>query len=250
MDQVPIEGALTRLRRERKVVLSREQADEFEGAITARYNLATPVDVEVCSVYFDRRDGGLSRAALTVPRDCLKVRTKEYAPDWGSPKAPRCVVELKRQRGELTRKRRFWLPRAALRPLFDGPIADLLPFGPQGLSAFAALRTAGGAGLLRPVVGVRYRRRILQLAADMRVTFDRDLSFHRAPSEVLLGELPLSGQRLGEPFARETGVVVELKTLGAKVPSWAESLAFSGSEGFSKFGAALMHLRLPERADA
>ncbi len=242
-------GGLDRHRHERKLAMDPGAADAIESALSDRFNVAACAEFRVCTLYLELPDGRLGRAALLAPGDCLKVRIREYDPDWGRPARPRCVVELKQQRDELSHKQRFWLPRAALWPLFRGPLSQLLPFGPPGLSARAALRAVGGAEHLRPLVAVCYRRKVLQMASELRITFDRELTFHRAADSVLLGPASLQPALLGAPYARETRTVVELKSRSAAIPEWAGALAGARADAFSKFAQALRALpHSPKRA--
>ena len=124
------ETRLTRSRREWKALLAPDLADRLVGHLQQAFQTATPPECTVTSVYFDTTDGRLARAALAGPGLGLKVRTREYAADWGAPHEARCVVVLKRRFGEVTRKNRFWIPRAALPHVF-GPNA-VSPGPPDG----------------------------------------------------------------------------------------------------------------------
>lgn len=229
------DAALTRCRHERKIAVDPLLADELARQLEARCGLETPPQTRITSVYFDTADGRLAAAALSAPTRCLKVRTKEYAPDLAAPAVARCVVEIKQRRGTLTRKRRFWVSRSELLAVFE-EVPDGLPASPRALDARAALAPRGR---LEPVVAVTYLRRVYALGRGLRVTFDRDVAFHLAPAELLLGSAPLRYERLPQPFAREERRVVEIKHQGAIAPAWAAPLLAAQECGFSKFGAAV-----------
>lgn len=239
------EGALTRSRHERKRALSPEAARELARELERRCGIEPSAETCLTSVYFDLPDDRLAATARASPWHCLKVRTKEYDPDLGSPLGPRCALELKRRRGTWTRKQRFWVPRAELAAIFG----DGRGLGPEARAARRLLLATAGPGL-EPRFAVTYLRRIYPLGEGLRVTFDRALAFHRAPAALLLGPEPLRLARLPAAAGGEARVIVEVKHLGA-VPGWAAGLFPGREDGFSKFAAALALLgRAPEATRA
>src|SRR5690606_20772023 len=118
----------------------------------------------VGSVYLDRPDRALSRRVPSHPRDCLKLRTKEYPPRLAGHAGARVVLEAKRERRGITSKRRVWLPRSRL-------VA-----GEGGERRGLAGRLS--RGVLEPVLAVSYDRWVYQPDAHWRVTMDRDVAFH------------------------------------------------------------------------
>ena len=95
-------------------------------------------ETRITSVYFDCADGRFARRAMEDPENTVKLRTKEYEPDFGNSNgAARCVIDLKHQRGRLITKHRSWIPRAALRAIFSGDPREAQRFGPEALSALA-----------------------------------------------------------------------------------------------------------------
>ncbi|MFN7133358.1 MAG: VTC domain-containing protein, partial [Myxococcales bacterium] len=193
----------------------------------------------VVSVYFDCADGRFAEAALRTPEQSLKLRTKEYVPDLGHQGPPRCVVDVKRQRGEVITKHSSWVSRSAVRAIFCGSAEEALAFGADALAAHASVRTATGGEPLRPVVAVSYLRTVYQGSSELRITVDRELAFHRGDTDLLLGPEPVTAKALGRPVARDGRVIVEVKHVGETAPGWIEPLLRDRRTPFSKFGAAM-----------
>jgi hypothetical protein len=222
------EGEVTRLRREFKLVLAREQALVLCARLSSSLGGHLPPPTRITSVYFDKLGYPLARRALSTPNDCIKVRTKEYLPDVGADGVQRVVLEVKRERQGITQKRRVWVPRAQLGQVLKGGVR-LLPL------------IAGGS--LIPALAVTYQRHVYQCTQAWRVTVDLDIGFHRVTPELALGETTLSAERLGEPLAMDGRVVVEVKHLGEKLPEWLAALHPGRKPAYSKFaeGMARVH---------
>lgn len=219
------EGAVTRLRREFKLLLTpaaaRKLCSRLEGAVA-------PVTTWITSVYFDRPGAPLTARAHNTPEDCLKVRTKEYFPDVGGPQ-PRVVLEAKRERNGLTQKQRVWLARANLAGLeARGELWGQLPL----------LDVAG----MRPVLGVTYARDVYQQHESWRVTVDREVAFYRVSPHLAFGPSRLTARQLGDPVAQERRVIVEVKHLGEALPSWLLDLRETAARRFSKFAEGTARL--------
>jgi hypothetical protein len=212
------EGAVTRVRREFKLLLEPRAASAVEGALARR---AEPECSRVTSVYFDRPGRPLSLRALSSPDDCLKIRTKEYSPDaWGS--VPRVVVEAKRERRGLVQKDRLWVARG-----------DLAALEARG-ELFSQLQLLDAPDL-EPVLAVTYARGVYQQETSWRVTVDREVAFHPVTSAQALGSEPLTLERLGAPVWQEPRVVLEVKHLGDDLPGWLEALRAHATPRYSKF---------------
>jgi hypothetical protein len=222
------EGEVTRLRREFKLVLGRNEAVELCARLSASLGGYLPPPTCITSVYFDKPGYPLALRALGTPNDCIKVRTKEYSPDLGANGVARVVLEVKRERNGVTQKRRVWVPRAQLGHVLRGGVR-LLPL------------IAGGR--LIPALAVTYQRHVYQCSQAWRVTVDRDIGFHRMTPELALGETTLSAERLGEPLAVDERVVVEVKHLGEELPEWLAALNPGRKPAYSKFaeGMARVH---------
>ncbi|MBJ6763236.1 VTC domain-containing protein [Myxococcaceae bacterium JPH2] len=222
------EGEVTRLRREFKLVLEESQVAALHDRLSQEMQGTSSPPTRIVSVYFDKPGCPLALRALRTPEDCLKVRTKEYAPDLGAGGQERVVLEVKRERGGVTQKRRLWVPRARLGQAVRGG-ARLLPL------------IAGGS--LRPVLAVTYQRHVYQAEETWRVTVDRSIGFHAITPEVALGDTALTFERLGAPVARDSRVVVEVKHLGRELPGWLAALQVGGAPAYSKFaeGMARVH---------
>ena len=221
------EGAVTRLRREFKLVLEPQDAQALCAKLGAELGGVLPPPTRIVSVYFDRAGLPLTRRAIERPGDCIKVRTKEYSPDLGAGGQVRVVLEVKRERGGLTQKRRTWVPRAGLAHALRG--SGQLP------QLFA------GGGLV-PTVAVAYRRHVYQVASAWRVTVDRDITFHPVTPAQALGADALTAQALAPALWREGRVVVEVKHLGDALPGWLAALNPGGPTAYSKFGEGMARL--------
>jgi len=209
------EGAITSLRREAKVVLAAAEADVL-AALLGR--VAAPHESRVTAVYFDGPAAPLARRAAATPGDCLKVRAKAYAPDRSL--APgRVVLEVKRERGGLTWKERTWVRREEV----PDAVQDVL---------------APSQGPLSPLVATSYRRRVFQPSPAWRVTMDDDLGFHLAGWGLFAPAAPPWPAALGERFAAEQRVIVELKHEADALPGWLAALARRRTP-YSKFAEAV-----------
>ncbi len=240
MRRTPIpfaEGALTHQRREVKLRLApAELAFVKRQPEWCGLGLAAP-ETCVVSVYFDRPDGSLTARALARPDDCLKLRTKEYAPDQGVGPGARVVIEAKREHAGTTAKRRVWIERAALaRAASEGGLGR----APTALAGVLA------SGRVRPVLAVSYRRRIYQSESTWRVTEDRQIAFHAIPREVALGADKVLPARLPPPFAREEHVVLEVKFARVEdLPCWLAALCRGREARYSKFAEGMRSLSSP-----
>lgn len=218
------EGAVTRLRREFKLVLAEGEAAELCARLGQELGEAqAPEATAITSIYFDRPGFPLAERARAMPDDCLKVRTKEYWPDLGRGARDRVVFEVKRERNGLTQKRRLWLDRGAL---------------PNVLRGEAAQELLGGPAELHPALAVTYWREVHQQDAAWRITVDRDIRYHAVDAALALSPTRVGPELLPAAFAREERVVVEIKHLGAPLPSWLEALRERRSS-YSKFAEGM-----------
>src|SRR5688572_10407538 len=108
------EGKVAQLRREFKVLLDAGNAQALETTLCHELCIERPDPTLITSVYFDGVGHPLAERTFRTPQDTLKVRTKEYFPDHGASGHARVVLEAKRERNGLTRKRRVWMPREKL----------------------------------------------------------------------------------------------------------------------------------------
>lgn len=219
------EGAVTRLRREFKLLVAARDVQELCARLEHE---AAPTTTWITSVYFDRPGYPLTARARSTPDDCLKVRTKEYFPDV-SGEFGRVVLEAKRERNGLTQKQRVWLARSDLRELEQtGRLWGQLPLL--------------DAGPFFPVLAVTYARDVYQRDESWRVTVDRNVAFHPVSREQAFGGRRLTARRLGTPTAREEHVIVEVKHLGEALPAWLLDLRDTAARRFSKFAEGTARL--------
>jgi len=224
------EGGVTRLRREFKLLLSAEAAQALCARLEAQAGPAEglPPATLITSVYFDWPGLALTTRARQTPGDCVKVRTKEYFPDFECPSGRRVVLEVKRERGGLTHKRRLWMERPAL--------AEALGSGAGHIPRIVD-------GELQAQLAVTYRRRVFQCVESWRVTLDDQIAFHRVTQAQALSHEPLTRERLEAPFELEPQVVLEVKHRGAVLPVWLAALERQCVECFSKFGEGMRRLQ-------
>ncbi|HLL53989.1 MAG TPA: VTC domain-containing protein [Myxococcaceae bacterium] len=221
------EGAVTRVRREFKLVLGAGEAVALLERLSNELGGPASCPTLITSVYFDGPELPLAQRALRQPGSCLKVRTKEYFPDLGGAEGARVVLEAKREHHGLTHKKRAWLPRERLRAAVQGH-ASVLPLIANGR--------------LRPVLGVTYVREVYQHTEAWRVTVDRDIAFYLVTSDVALSERRVGPERLGPPLGRDERVVVEVKHQGDTLPPWLAGLRERKSPPYSKFTEGMARL--------
>src|SRR5512145_1317479 len=101
------EGAVTRARREHKLVLSRRDSATLCARLAGALEVPAGAPTQITCVYYDAPGLPLAARALATPDDCVKLRTKEYFPDVSGSPVARVVVELKRECAEVTRKSRW-----------------------------------------------------------------------------------------------------------------------------------------------
>lgn len=231
------EGEVTRLRRELKLLLAPEAADRLCKQLSSELQGLLPSGTWVTSVYFDRPDFALARRALLTPDNCLKVRTKEYAPDLGASGRARLVLEVKRERRGVTHKRRVWLLREELERAVRQRPGPSLPLVAMGH--------------LSPVAAVTYERHVYQAFGHWRVTVDRQVAFHPVTRELAFSPERLTPERLGRPNSVDERVVVEVKHLGPPLPPWLVALTLGKGAPYSKFAEAVRKLHgLADMPDA
>ena len=228
--------SLCRRRREDRWLLEEEAALALEGRIARELPLLRHGESDasgIASLYLDRPDGTLTARAIRSPHDCMKVRVRAYFTADG--RLGDLVFEIKRHRRGATRKWRVRADREALAEICAGRLDEVRPEdrGP--------LRRLLQGGALQPVVAVSYSRRVYQADEDLRVTFDRDVSWHAPPAALEEALALLAGGALPAPHGRLGQVVVELKQVSGPTPmSLAGALSGEArARSFSKFVAAL-----------
>jgi hypothetical protein len=213
-----LEGQITHLRREVKVLLPAAEAMTIARRLADELGESPPT--RIAAVYFDAPDGALSRRAVESPHECVKLRAKAYTPDLGHA-AGRIVLEVKRERNGVTTKERTWTTRAGAREAMT--------------RAFAAWPA------LRPAVATTYVRSVYQRTAGWRATLDRDLAFHEASWELLERDEPWC-DALRQPFDSEPSAILELKYGASELPRWLAALAAERATPYSKFVQAVLRM--------
>jgi hypothetical protein len=185
-------------------------------ALLARIPADEREEYAIRSLYFDRPDGSLARAALADPLHCTKVRAREYPGDdsvW---------FEVKSRRGRWTRKSRFHLRRSEAAALFGGcPAAVVPPGGGEEDHEARGYLQEVARGALVPIGEVRsFRRTFILKQPQARITLDLDIAYYRPRSH------PLSPDGMESPsllLRREAEPVLEVKHGGELAP-WCEAL--------------------------
>jgi len=200
----------------------------------------------ITTVYLDRPDGSLARAALADPNASLKLRVRAYHPPEIVRLSPWVWVEIKERRGRTSRKSRFRLHKRWLTALQRGDLhPEMALAGPDagglcGGAAEAVLRLREIArGPLVALGATRYRRLALEGGTPLaRLTIDQEVSYYRNPLNLHPDPGALHGRVLGPPSLAHEGAIVEVKVRGAAPPRWCEA-ALGGREPreYSKFVA-------------
>lgn len=235
------EGVVTRSRREFKLVLPVEEAGDIRRLLSREVEGERPRPTLITSVYFDWPGLPLAARALATPHNCLKIRTKEYFPDLGAQGEDRVVLELKRERSGLIRKRRAWVPRRLLSEEGGQLRRGTLHRGGLLLPLIAR-------GSLLPTLAVTYLREVYQRNEAWRVTVDTELRFYPVSTRVVLAARRIGPHELGRPALTESRVVIEVKHLGTELPAWLFALQGARARYFSKFASGMGHL-YPMRAE-
>lgn len=220
------EGAITHLRRERKVLLEAGEQDAIWDRLCRELRGLPMGPTKVTTIYFDRPGLPLARRARDFAGDCVKVRVKEYSPDREGD-GSRVVLEVKRERDGLTTKERVWVPRSRVRWLLSGVLGQAFSVRDPRLS---------------PVVAVRYQRQIFQTCASWRVTLDRAVTCHRVAWSALDSDAEPASRRVAPAFVRDDRAILELKYVGDEVPPWLAAIVDSRAQPFSKFVHAIAQL--------
>lgn len=204
----------------------------------------------VSTVYFDLPDRRYSREALARPESNLKIRLREYFTDDPSPCAPFVWLEIKERDGAASRKSRFQIHKRMVGGFLEGELdlaailtcqdaaADL----DRVVEAVQRLHELA-VSPLAPVGAVRYRRCSLQGGDPCaRLTLDREISFHPAPTGLYEAHGALDGGALGPPIWVDGAAVVEVKHHGAAPPAWCR--AYVGAEPPVEYSKFLLLARL------
>lgn len=228
---------LYRRRSEDKWLVTPEEGRAIEDQVAAALPLVRhggEAESRILSLYLDHEGGGLAKRAHASPDDCVKLRVRGYLSPQGTTDA--FVFEIKHRVAGTTSKCRVGVNPASLARLCTG---DFTALDPTLLSDSQWALLAGRP--LRPSVFVTYTRRVYQGDENLRVTFDRDVSWHEAPDEMQTAMELASLGRLPPPRGALGRVVVEVKQAHGETPAFVhESLDEQArSLTFSKFVAAL-----------
>ncbi|RPH35518.1 MAG: polyphosphate polymerase domain-containing protein [Planctomycetota bacterium] len=203
-------------------------ADDDVPALLARIPADEREEYGIRSLYFDRPDGSLARAAVADPLRCTKVRAREYPGDsavW---------FEVKTRRGRWTRKSRIHLHRSEAAALFGGcPVAGVPPGGgEEEHEARRYLQDVVGGSLV-PIGVVRsFRQTFVLKRPPMRITLDREIAYFRPETHPFS---PDGSERPSLLLRREAAPVLEVKHAGQLAPWLEEIVSGLRPSTYSKF---------------
>lgn len=212
-----MDNHITRQRIELKYLIPPGGVDFVVNRIPA----AESTSYRLTTLYVDRADRHLSRAAVETPYDCTKLRVREYRG------AARLWVEVKSRKGAWSEKARFDIDRGTLPALLndadlrDELIADHRSNGrlAEVLAAYRKLREVAQGRLLPVGVVTATRRVFSMLRLPLRFSVDQEITYYSAPEGLADGRTVLSADALGEPLRPESEAVLELKFRGV-MPQW------------------------------
>lgn len=208
---------MIRPRRELKYLIHEAQAVAISECIRPfmrpdRHSISG--EYSLVSLYLDSRDLRLCKESLDGLKSRYKLRIRSYS---DAPEAP-CFFEIKRRVNQVIVKSRACVPRQAVASLLSGGLRCLPGKGDdrRNIEQFLHYQQEIGAA---PVMRVRYVRRAFEsrFADDVRVTFDRRLSFNVTRE----AEVGLNG--LGWQPLRGNLVVLEIKFTHG-YPAWINDL--------------------------
>lgn len=264
-------SALTRARREIKYLIPRGRLPELSKAMAEYVPMQAATahgdssgslgDHAITTVYFDTSDRDLFHAADATDRN-VKLRVRAY--DSVHPqlraiadrerRACEAIVwlELKRRNGDHTTKRRAAVPQPDLEAFLD--------HGTRSTAMGAIVREIEGTDAvldelrgfildfgkpLKPASVVNYVRSAWQAVdGSVRVTIDRDVTFHPPTVDQWRRQDLTDRSNLGPPVGAEASCVIEVKT-GGDFPAWlTEALRTSEANrvDYSKFVSAMLAL--------
>lgn len=243
---------ITQRRMEAKYAVALESVSSIETVLSS---VASPIEYVkgqsatfVTTLYVDRPDLSLARAAILDPTTSEKVRTREYYYHDES-LVPTIWVEWKARRATWSDKRRFVLPKEKFSALCAGTLREhevhlAQPSGGElaGIEAFRKV-VACARGILVPRFAVTCIRKTFHIHSPrIRVTLDTCIRFHRVPRMPYLGAGALSAGRLGEPFFVMPHAVLEVKT-ASELPDGLKALVRGlARTTVSKFVVGSKHL--------
>jgi len=189
------------------------------------------------SIYLDTPDHALARRGLTHGSQSTKLRVKEYyQPGSGAAHdGGRCWLEVKARAGVMVEKSRFPVDRKIVREFIGAGRAPRA--AAEHRQAFEAFEAVRADRPLEPLFVAHYKRWTFQdREASLRITFDRNVTFHLPPRDILDPAFGIcTRDRLPPPLRVEDGWIVEVKSVGL-TPTWIEEeLGGSPPVEYSKF---------------
>ncbi len=202
------------------------------------------------SIYFDSKNLDFFKHDVTDYPTQYKLRIRQYAPNGKfNPRAP-AHLELKRKRGQESKKLRFKIGPMQLLGLYKG---ESLPMNDEVIainkdielqvliSRMKIINDLMGEFLLRPVTSISYNRLAFE-QGDLRVTMDTDISEKRLVDVLNRRDFKTftkldKAEKMMKMFSAQECFILEVKHQG-HIPSWLENLLNELSlpkESFSKY---------------
>lgn len=190
-------GGVTRMRNESKFSVRPELLPAVLSTLAEHMTVqrTTAESRPIATFYFD--DGPGTHLSSAREADVsLRLRLREYPqPDGGHEH----WIEVKRNAGPTSDKRRVLVPIADVPLIFEDPF--------EAGRRFRALAAELGKAPLHAVLAICYQRDTFQ-EDGCRVTVDRGVTFYRPPRQL---RVPL-GQSLRDPVRTEPDATLEIKT--------------------------------------
>ena len=235
-----------------KFRLNRPQAESVLDAVRSnlqRYEFEKGCSPTVIStIYFDTRDLALGRGLKKNPEENIRIRAREYfySSSGGFVHSPYIWVEIKAKQGHAIIKKRFRLLKEYLGRVWRGvDVTKALMrnnpgAGEAALRHYRELKDILGEKEFVPTVITHYEREEYRKpTGDLRITFDRDISYHRPPEDLYKTFEVLSRDRLGRELGSEPNRILEMKD-HRQIPRWLARVVDEEMEPpYSKYGDAL-----------
>ena len=208
-----MERGVTKIRIELKYLLGPEETD----GILRRMPEVKQRAYSVTTTYLDRPDRALSRAALTNPHQCTKLRLREYLESGSS-----LWMEVKSRHGAWTQKERIRLGRDEVGDFLagSGPALEESPCPgcvENRAETVDRFREVARGPLV--VVGCIWTRRRTFSADGIRLSLDQGVTYYAPPEGLYDTRNTLPPETLGVPLHREPAAILEVKVDG-RVPAW------------------------------
>lgn len=199
------------------------------------------------SIYFDSKNLDFFKHDVTDFPTQYKLRIRQYAPNGISNSKLPALLELKRKKGQESKKLRFKIGPMQILGLYQG---ESLPFNAELIdmnkdisadilkSRLTIMNNLMGEFLLRPVSSISYKRLAFE-EGDLRVTIDTDLREKRLVDVFNRNEFQVFSkldktEKMIKKFSAKDCFILEVKHQG-NIPQWLEEILADRSLNKSSF---------------